>query len=125
MSFPVDAQVRLADAFWVPETEEWWYWIGIQEFNGWVTGEYITTQAPSTIAPGPSASFVAYDNLVIAKEAKVHALPEAGSEVVLELAPGFQVQVRRLSWEQATGTWWYFFESRRGEGWVALEYLSN
>ena len=125
MSFPVGAQVRLADAFWVPETEQWWYWIGIQEFNGWVTGEYVTTKAPATAASGPSASFVAYDDLVISKQADVYALPEQGSEVVLELPPGARVQVRRLSWEQATGTWWYFFESTRGEGWVALEYLDD
>ena len=125
MSFPVDVQVRVADAFWVPETEEWWYWIGIRGFNGWVTGEYVTTKAPAAVVPGPSALFEAYDALVIAKEATVYALPDPGSDVVTELSAGTSVEVRRLSWEQATGTWWYYFESVEGQGWVPLEVLSQ
>ena len=125
MVFPTGVKVRVADAFWVPEVKEWWYWIGINGFNGWVTGEYITKDAPADTTPGPPASFEAYDQVTMAKKTEVRALPEHGSETVVELDAGASVQVKRLSWESATGTWWYFIESTAGEGWVETDALKK
>jgi micrococcal nuclease len=125
MAFPSGAQVRVADAFWVPEVQEWWYWIGIKGFNGWTTGEYITREAPPDLAPGPEGRFEAYDWSTVATSATVYAVPDAGSEFVSVLDPGTPVQIVGLSWEASTGSWWYDVESTVAEGWIQPERLSK
>ena len=125
MSYPAGVKVRVVDAFWVPEVAQWWYWIGIEGFNGWVTGDYVTREAPATVVPGPPAAYAAYDWLNIIEKALVYASPGAGGAVVGEWAVGTSVQVKGLSWEEASDTWWYWVESTAGEGWVQLDGLGK
>jgi micrococcal nuclease len=125
MAFPVGAEVRVVDAFWVTEDQAWWYWIGIKEFNGWTTGEHIGREEPPTVVPGPPKPFKAYDWLSIVEEAVLYALPSAESGAGKELGAGTSVQVKRLSWEEATDVWWYYVESTEGGGWVQLERLGK
>ena len=110
--------MRVVDAFWVPEAQAWWYWVGVNGFNGWVTGEYITRDAPAEAAPGPPALWNAYDWLSIARQASLHVLPSADGEAIGDLTAGTSVQVTGLSWEEGADMWWYYVESTEGQGWV-------
>ena len=125
MAYPVDLQVRVVDAFWVPEEREWWYWIGVRGFNGWVTGEYITRQSPATDVSGPSEPFEAYDRLVVTERATVYAWPGSVDKVVGELQPGTSIQLKRASWLEGTHLWWYYVESTEAEGWVEPSHLGE
>jgi endonuclease YncB( thermonuclease family) len=125
MSFPTALKVRVVDAFWVPEAQEWWYWIGVNGFNGWVTGAYIARDAPAAAASGPPATWEAYDRLLTVEEAVLYALPAAGSDAGKVLAVGVPVQVKGLSWEESSETWWYYVESADGQGWVQSDRLGR
>ena len=122
-ALPVDLQVRVADAFWVPEDQQWWYWIGVNGCNGWVTGAFITRESPAQSVPAPVARLEAYDEVQLAEQADVQARPLSGAQVLHTLEAGTQVQLARLSWEPGTDTWWCFLESAAGAGWVALDHL--
>jgi len=124
MAFPAGVQVRVVDAFWVPEAQEWWYWIGINGFNGWVTGEYVTRERPENIVSGPPEPFEAYDRLSVVEKATVYLLPQE-DEIVGELPAGTSVQVKRASWVEATDVWWYYVESTVTEGWVEPDHLGK
>ena len=121
MAFPAGLEVRVVDAFWVPEAGEWWYWVGVNGFNGWVTGNSITRDAPSQEIPGPGGNHAAYDWLSIAKGTDLRQAPGDGGEVIGELNAGTSVQVKGLSWEQGIDAWWFYVESTAGEGWVPLD----
>jgi micrococcal nuclease len=120
---PVDLQVRVADAFWVPEDEQWWYWIGVNGFNGWVTGAFITRDSPARNVPAPVSRLEAYGEVSLAEQADVRELPLTGAQVLYTLEPGTEAQLARLSWEPETGLWWLWVESTAGAGWVTLEQL--
>jgi endonuclease YncB( thermonuclease family) len=123
MALPAGIEVRVVDAFWVPERQEWWYWVGVNEFNGWTTAEMLTKEEPSVVAAGPSERWKAYDWLEAAGQAIVYAGPGAASEIVGELSAGAPVQVKGLSWDEAAGAWWYFVEAGTIEGWVQPDRL--
>lgn len=126
MAFPVGLQTRLVDAFWVPEDGRWWYWIGVNGFNGWTTGEYITIEKPAAVFPGPEYPFEGYEILhtrADSGQVPVHSLPGGESAIVGHLDPRSEVQVRRLSWEESTGEWWYFVDTPWVDGWVSPEHL--
>jgi hypothetical protein len=122
---PVNLQVRVADAFWVPETQEWWYWIGIDGFNGWVTGEAITRHAPLEEAADPAAPWAAYDWISLAGQAALRALPGEAAETAATAPKGTEAQVKAISWQPETDTWWYYCESTAGEGWVPEDLLKR
>jgi len=121
MSFPAGMQVRVVDAFWVPEEQEWWYWIGVEGFNGWVTGEAISRRAPSEEFPGPSENWAAYDWVQAVDSVSMYVLP-GSTQIVGSLSPGTPMQLKRVSWDPRGG-WWYYGESTQGEGWVAPDLL--
>jgi len=125
LTFPGSLKVRVVDAFWVPETEEWWYWIGVNGFNGWVTDEYITREVPATEYDGLVLAFDGYDWGTLRQDASLRETPNDGGVVTVSLAEGSRVQLGRLSWESATDTWWLYAESTAGEGWVELELLER
>jgi hypothetical protein len=125
MALPAGIEVRVVDAFWVPERQEWWYWVGVNEFNGWTTGEFLTKEEPARVAPGPSERWQAYDWLETAGSVAVHVGPNGASLVVSELDAGVSVQVKGLSWDPAATAWWYFIEAGRTEGWVQPDGLSK
>ena len=122
-TLPAGLQVRVVDAFWVPEEQQWWYWIGVNGFNGWVTGESIAREGPDESVPGPADLLEAYGELQLAGRADVRAQPLSGAQVLYTLDAGTEVQLARLSWEPETGSWWYWIESSAGAGWVRLEQL--
>jgi hypothetical protein len=125
LTFPADLKVRVVDAFWVPETQEWWYWIGVNGFNGWVTGEYITRDAPSPEGEGFVLVFDCYDWATLRQDAVLRETPDADGAATVSLAEGARVQVDRLSWESSADAWWLWAESTSGEGWIELELLER
>ncbi len=125
LTLPADLKVRVVDAFWVPETQEWWYWIGINGFNGWVTGESITRDAPAGEGEGLALVFDCYDWATLRQDAALRETPGAGGAVTVSLTKGSRVQLDRLSWESTTGVWWLYAESTLGEGWVELDLLER
>ena len=118
MSLPVGLKVRVVDAFWVPERQEWWYWVGVNEFNGWTTGETIQREEAARPADGPEQAWKAYDWLETTQDVRLYAAPHLSSPSVGELAAGVAAQAKSLSWDAETGAWWYAIESADGEGWV-------
>jgi micrococcal nuclease len=122
-TFPVDLQVRVADAFWVPEQGQWWYWIGVNGFNGWVTGEFLTRDSPVESVDAPVSRLGAYGEVVLTEAVEVRAEPLQPAPVLHTLQAGTELQLARLSWEPDTGLWWCFIESRSGAGWVPLDGL--
>ncbi len=123
--FPAGVQARLVDAFWVPDLQEWWYWIGINGFNGWTNGQSISRHAPEKTVDGPPVWIDAYDDLKIAEKTTLRVSPTAESETTVELEAGHPVKATRLSWEAATAVWWYYVESPEGVGWVEATKLSR
>jgi endonuclease YncB( thermonuclease family) len=123
--FPAGVQTRLVDAYWVPDTQEWWYWVGINGFNGWTNEAFITRSAPEKSVEGPPVWIDAYDNLEMVGNASIYAQPGQDSDVAAEFQAGTAVQARNLSWESETGTWWYYVESTEGTGWVTADKLSR
>lgn len=117
MSFPAGMPVRVVDAFWMPEEGEWWYWIGVNGFNGWTTGEHITRDQPTEVVPQPSEGWDCYDRVQSTGTVPVYALPGSG-KLVGSLGPGVSLQVKRVSWDQPSAAWWYYGESTAAEGWV-------
>ena len=117
--------MRVVDAFWVPDTEEWWYWIGVNGFNGWVMGEYITRDAPASEGDGFVLIFDCYDWATLRQDASLRETPDAGGAVTVSLTEGSRVQLDRLSWEPSANTWWLYAESTAGEGWVELDLLER
>ena len=124
MSLPVPVQIRVVDAFWVPEAQQWWYWIGINGFNGWVTGEFITRESPTDVVPTP-VTFDAYEWGTVVEKTTVYGLPGAKGEVIDELDSGISVQVKFLSWDASSDAWWYYVESTQAAGWVASDRLAG
>jgi endonuclease YncB( thermonuclease family) len=122
---PVGLRVRVVDAFWVPEGQQWWYWIGVNGFNGWVTDASIAREAPIRSVPGPESLLEAYGNTQLGERASLRAQPLPGAQVLDTLEAGTEVQLARLSWEPEMGTWWYWAESSAGAGWVRLEQLGQ
>jgi endonuclease YncB( thermonuclease family) len=121
-SLPAGLQVHVVDAFWVPEAQTWWYWIGVNGFNGWVTGESLSRESPAESTPGPVLRVQAYDEIRIANESDVYA--QAGTnQVAGHLKSGAVVQVTGISWVEATQAWWYHIECIDAEGWIAAEHL--
>lgn len=120
-AYPADLKVCVVDAFWVPDEAQWWYWIGVNGFNGWVTGDAITRDAPSAEAEGPPAKLDAYDYGKTLEDSTLRRTPDAGGELAGSLGAGTPVQVKGLSWEPASGGWWFYLESTDGEGWVEVE----
>jgi micrococcal nuclease len=118
MALPAGIEVRVVDAFWVPERQEWWYWVGVNEFNGWTTGEFVTKEEPAQIAPGPPERWKAYDWLETTGQVIAYVKPSADSQVAAELDAGAPVQVKGLSWDESAGGWWYRIEGKASEGWV-------
>jgi hypothetical protein len=125
LTFPADLKVRVVDAFWVPETQEWWYWIGVNGFNGWVTGEYITRDAPASEVDGLVLVFDAYDWAMLHQDASLRETPSAGGATTVSLDKGSRVQLDRLSWEPSADAWWLYAASTAGEGWVEMELLEK
>ena len=125
VTFPTGIQARLVDAYWVPARQEWWYWIGVNGFNGWTNDAFISRSAPQTTAEGPPVWIDAYDNLEMGRQSSLYARPEQGSDTVTELQAGAAVQARNLAWESETETWWYYVESLDGAGWVTADTLSR
>jgi micrococcal nuclease len=124
-AFPAGVQVRVADAFWVPERQEWWYWVGVNGFNGWTTGEHIQREKAVSPVDGPAQSWKAYDWLETTAQVAVQAAPGEAGEVVSELGTGAPVQVKGLSWDETAGIWWYYIEAATAEGWVLPDSLSK
>ena len=124
-AFPAGLEVRVVDAFWVPEQQEWWYWIGVNGFNGWTTGEHIQRVEPAETVPGPQEPWEAYDWFETVEVVTVHGQPGGIAESVTEWAAGTPVQVKGLSWDEHESEWWYFVESPEGEGWVRPEGLER
>jgi endonuclease YncB( thermonuclease family) len=118
MSLPVGLKVRVVDAFWVPENQEWWYWVGINEFNGWTTGESLQREEAASSADAPEQAWKAYDWLEATEQVTLYAEPDEASEVLGKLEAGIAAQARGISWNTGTGAWWYRIESAAGEGWV-------
>ena len=118
MALPVGLKVRVVDAFWVPESQEWWYWVGVNEFNGWTTGEHLQREEAASPVDGPEQSWVAYDWLETTEPVTLYAEPNGASQSVGELAAGIAAQAKSISWDAETGLWWYAIESAAGEGWV-------
>jgi endonuclease YncB( thermonuclease family) len=125
LDFPAGLEVRVVDAFWVPEQQAWWYWIGVNGFNGWTTGEYIQREEPAATVPGPEEPWEAYDWLKTAGEVTVYGQPGGIAESVSVWAAGTPVQVKGLSWDASDDQWWYLVESTAGEGWVLPEGLER
>jgi hypothetical protein len=117
-ALPVGLQVRVVDAFWVPASQEWWYWVGVHEFNGWTTGEHLQREEPANPAEGPEQTWKAYDWLEATGSVMLFAQPSGVGEPTAELAAGVAAQAKGLSWDAETGLWWYLIESPAGEGWV-------
>jgi endonuclease YncB( thermonuclease family) len=117
---PAGLQVRVADAFWIPEGQQWWYWIGVNGFNGWVTGESITRHSPPESVEPPVTRLEAYSEVSLAEGAEMRAQPLQAAPVLQTLDAGTTVQLARLSWEADTDQWWCYVESAAGAGWVAL-----
>ncbi|MBN1642372.1 MAG: thermonuclease family protein [Anaerolineae bacterium] len=124
-ALPPDLRVRVADAFWVPEEQRWWYWIGVRDFNGWVTDAYLTRDRPAAEDAGPPAPWNAYDRLTIVRETPMRARPDPAGEMLLSAPAGTEVQVKLISWQQDADTWWYYCESTAGEGWVPTDRLGR
>jgi micrococcal nuclease len=124
-ALPPDLQVRVVDAFWVPEAQEWWYWIGVNGFNGWVTGAYITREAPNAEAAGPADNYAAYDWLTVVEGATLYDVPGAQGQAAGQADASTRVQVKGLSWDQPTDVWWYYVEATVGEGWVPGDRLGQ
>ncbi len=122
-AFPVGLQVRVADAFWVPEGEQWWYWIGVNGFNGWVTGASITRDSPAKLVEAPVTRLEAYSEVSLAEQTELRAQPHEAAPMLHALDAGTELQMARLSWEPETGLWWCFVESTAGAGWIALDRL--
>jgi endonuclease YncB( thermonuclease family) len=118
MALPVGLQVRVVDAFWVPESQEWWYWVGVNEFNGWTTGEHIQREEAASPSDGPEETWKAYDWLETTAQVTLYAEPDSESGTVRELAVGIAAQAKGISWDAQTGAWWYAIESPAGEGWA-------
>jgi hypothetical protein len=125
ITFPAGIQARLVDAYWVPDLQEWWYWIGVNGFNGWTNDAFISRSAPETTVEGPPVWIDAYDNLKMGVQSPIYAHPRQDSDVVVELQAGAAVQARNLAWENETTTWWYYVESPYGAGWVTADRLSR
>ncbi len=119
MTFPVGVQVRVVDAFWVPEAREWWYWVGIRGFNGWTRGEYLTRERPTSVAPGPTLTVEAYDRVRLPARTTMRESPGKSGVVAATLEAGEEVQLKGLSWDEATDRWWYYAESDAAEGWLS------
>jgi len=119
MALPVGLEVRVVDAFWVPERQEWWYWVGVNEFNGWTIGEHIQREEMAVPADRPAQGWKAYDWLETTRqEVTLYAEPDKASEPVGELEVGIAAQAKGISWDAGTGLWWYMVESSAGEGWA-------
>ncbi|MBN1582624.1 MAG: thermonuclease family protein [Anaerolineae bacterium] len=123
--FPAGVQTRLVDVYWVPDVQEWWYWIGINGFNGWTNEAFISRSAPEKSVEAPPVWINAYDNLEMADNASIYGHPGQDSDVVAEFQAGTAVQVRNLSWASETGMWWYYVESTEGAGWITVDKLSR
>ena len=118
MALPVGLKVRVVDAYWVPESQEWWYWVGVNEFNGWTTGEFLSREEATSPVDGPEQSWVAYDRLETTEQVTLYAEPGGASESVGNLDVEIAAQAKGISWDVETGSWWYAVESSAGEGWV-------
>jgi hypothetical protein len=57
--------------------------------------------------------------------ATLYDVPGAQGTSVGAADAGTRVQVKGLSWEQPTDTWWYYVESTVGEGWVPDDRLGQ
>ena len=115
---PPGLRARIADAYWEPVAEEWWYWVGIDEFYAWARPESITKEEPAAAAQGPDTAFKAYFTLTLKEPLVVYPQPSPTVEPATELPVGTEIQLKRLSWEPTGGTWWYYVESVYAEGWV-------
>jgi len=118
MALPVGLKVRVVDAFWVPERQAWWYWVGVNEFNGWTTGDHIQREESTSPVDGPEQSWKAYDWLETTQQVTLFAEPDRASEPVGGLEVGIAAQAKGISWDAETGLWWYLVESSAGEGWA-------
>jgi endonuclease YncB( thermonuclease family) len=122
-AFPAGLQVDVVDAFWVPESQAWWYWIGVQGFNGWTTGEYLSRQAPQATVEGPVVWLEAYDEVVMSCEALVYPEPGRSGKPLGTLDAGAVVELKRLS--RSNGAWWYAVESTALDGWIEPDCLGR
>ena len=113
----------VVDAFWVPESQAWWYWIGVQGFNGWTTGEYLSRQAPQATVEGPVVWLEAYDEVVMSCEALVYPEPGRSGKPLGTLDAGAVVELKRLS--RSNGAWWYAVESTALDGWIEPDCLGR
>jgi hypothetical protein len=102
----------------VPEDQEWWYWVGVNEFNGWTMGESLQREEAENPAGGPEQTWKAYDWLEATAPVTLYAESNGTSEPVGELGAGAAAQAKGISWDAETGAWWYHIESSAGEGWA-------
>lgn len=125
MLFPAGVETCLVDTYWVPDRQEWWYWIGINGFNGWTNESFISRSAPEKRVEGPPVWINAYDNLKVAAKSSIYGRPSRDGAVRAELQAGTAVQVTDLAWEKEAGTWWYYVESKKGAGWITADRLTR
>jgi endonuclease YncB( thermonuclease family) len=122
---PANIEVRVVDAFWVAEDQTWWYWVGVQGFNGWTTVEQISRDAPEEKGPEAPSALWAYDQATIQEESEVRARPDADSERTGVVQTESIVQVDGLSWDPQGGNWWYRIDSTTVVGWVLADRLDR
>jgi endonuclease YncB( thermonuclease family) len=125
MVLPAGIEIRVVDAFWAPETAQWWYWVGVNEFNGWTTGDSLTKEEPAQVVPGPEERWKAYDWVEVRGPVTLYVKPGQAGPSAGRLSAGASVQVKGLSWDGVAGTWWYFVEAGTTEGWVRPDGLSK
>ncbi len=127
--YPAGAEVTLVAGFWTPWDQggQWWYWVALNEFRGWVAARDITDVQPSAVPDPPPGPYVAYDWTSVAPGGSValRATPDANGETLAELEAGTAVQVTGIGWEAATGQWWYYVETNTAaDGWVLPDALN-
>lgn len=104
----------------------YWYWLEINDFRGWVPEAWLLLEAPDEPFSSPDTDIIAYAEPFVVSEAPLPALSAPGDgEVMGTYEPESRIQVRRLSYDPQSESWWLYADTQTIDGWVPLAQLNR
>ncbi len=122
MWFPAGVEVMIEDVFWMDSSQSFWYWLELKDFRGWVEADAFVTEEPDEVFPGPESRLIGYDEAYIIGDAplEVYELPTSddADEPLGTLEADTRPQVKRITYNFDTESWWYYVDTQTLDGWV-------